>query len=172
MNGAAVPARSTAIALGLGLTVIPSLTVSTVDGFVIGVLLCGVCCLLVLASRRGWLSRSQPPPAQDLPASVECAVTMPDLYIAAPVLSPFGVEADEKLEPQDSVNYWERPPHPDGLPARSRHGLDQPAPITWRSLLAPTSPRHAAPSPIIAALAMGVDVLTTKFAVRPLPVRN
>jgi hypothetical protein len=172
MNGAAVPARTTAIALGLGLTTIPSLTVSAVDGFVAGILLGGVCYLLVLASRRGWLSRSQPQPTEDLPASVEHAVTMPDLFIAAPVLSPFGVEAQQKLESQDSVFYGERAPHPDRLPARSRHGLDQPAPITWRLLLAPTSPRHAAPSPIISAVAAGVDVLTTKFAVRPLPVRN
>jgi hypothetical protein len=169
---AAVPANGTAIALGLGISIVPGITGSAVDGLAAGVLLAGVCFALFLAWRRGALSRAQPPAPEARPASVASAVTLPDLFRAAPVTSPCGIEADERLEPQDPVSYRERAPHPDCLPGRSRHGLAQTAPISWRSLLVPTSPRHAAPSPIISAVATGIDVLTTKFAVRPLPVRN
>jgi hypothetical protein len=167
---AAVPANRTAIAFGLGLSIVPSATASVIDGFVVGVLLCGVFGVLVLAWRHDPLGRSQPP-ADDRPASGACSVTLPDIFLAAPVLSPFGIEADERLESQDSVSCGERAHLPDCSPARSRHGLDQRAPITWRSLLMPTSPRHAAPS-VISAVATGIFVMTTKLAVRPLPVRN
>jgi hypothetical protein len=174
MNGDAVPAKTTAIALGLGLTMVPSVTTGSVDGFLVVVVLSSLCGLLFVAHRRGWLGRSQlPQPQADVqPTGVMCPAPMPDVFVAAPVLAPFGAEVDEKLEPQDSASYPEPALRPDSLPARSRHGLDQRTPITWRSLLAPTAPRHAAPSPILVAVATGIYIMTTKFAVRPLPVRN
>jgi hypothetical protein len=172
MNGAAVPVKSAAVTLGLGLTMIPSVTANAIDGFVVGVLLCGLCAVLLLASRRDWLSRSRQSPTGKSPNGVACPVTMPDLFIASPAASPFGVEADEKLGFQDSVFCGERAQYPDCLRNRSRHGVDQKTPISWRSLLAPTAPRHAAPSPVITVVATGIGVVTSKFAVRPLPVRN
>lgn len=162
---AAVPTNSVVIALGLGLTRSARVTGSAMAGVMAGVVLAGVCFLLLLAWRRGSLRRSRPR------ASNRSTAT-PDLFMAAPIMSPADIQADEKLEPQDSVSYWERASYLDCLASRSRHGLDQRAPITWRSVLVPTSARHAAPSPVMSAVAAGIGIVTTKFAVRPLPVRN
>jgi hypothetical protein len=150
MIGSAAVTRSRAvIALGLGLSLIPRIAPSVVDGFLVGAVLSAACCLLFVAPRR-LLGRLRPP-----------------------VVPPFADQAAEKLMLEDTALYRERP-HLDGsrLANGGRHGLDERAPLTWRSLLGSGSPRHAAPSPLIDAIWTGLTAMAAKFAVRPLPVRN
>jgi hypothetical protein len=148
IGSAAVTGSRAVIALGLGLGLIPRITPSAMDGFLVGAVLSAACCLVFVAPRR-LLGR-----------------------LRQPAVSPFA-EAAEKLSPQDSALYRERAQLAGSRPVNGgRHGLDERAPLTWRSLLGPSSPRHAAPSPLIDALWDGLTLMAAKFAVRPLPVRN
>jgi hypothetical protein len=149
IGSAAVTGSRAVIALGLGLSLIPRVTPSVIDGFLVGAVLSAACCLLFVARRR-LLGRLRPP-----------------------VVSPFADRSAEKLMLEYTSLYRERA-HPAGsrLVNGGRHGLAERAPLTWRSLLGPGSPRHAAPSPLIDAVWDGLTVMAAKFAVRPLPVRN
>lgn len=174
MNGsAAVTGFRSVIALGLGLSVIPRITHSAIDGFVVGAVLSASCCLLFVAPRR-LLGRLRPAAHDNLPhPSAACAVTMPDVYIAAPVIAPPGDQAAAGLAVEYAGLYRERArPVDSAVVSGSRHGLAERVPLTWRSLLGPSAPRHAAPSPVVAALSTGLTVMAAKCTVRPLPVRN
>lgn len=170
IRSAGVTGPKAVIAFGLGLSLIPKFAPSAIDGFLVGAVLSGACCLLFVVPRR-ILGRSRLPARDDLLPAPTIDPAVPDLYIAAPGLAPFGDQSNERLVDSDVVFFDPGPLLADCRPVGSRHGLDQRVPITWRSLLGPSSPRHAAPSPLIGALAV-VTLMAAKFTVRPLPVRN
>ncbi len=134
---------------------IPAITPGAVGGFLIGVVLSAVGCLLVIAYHGG-LGRPKSP--------TDRAAT-PDSYMAAPVVSPF--DLDSAGMPA-TASFGERAVL-QGLDVgqRVRHGLDEPAPASWRHFAQRNPGRHVAPS-----AGIGVGPMAAKFAVRPLPVRN
>jgi hypothetical protein len=149
-HGAAARRVVATVTLGF----IPAITPGAVGGFLIGIVLSAVCCVLLIAY-HGEFGRPRPPADR---------LTMPDLYIAAPGVSPFGFDS---AGTPATASFGERagPPRLD-VAERVGHGLDQRAPASWRHFAQRSPGRHAAPS-----AGIGVGPMAAKFAVRPLPVR-
>jgi hypothetical protein len=148
-NGAVARRVVATVTLGF----IPAITPGAVGGFLIGFVLCAVGCLLLIAYHDG---SGRPRQSSD---------RMPDIYIGAPGVSPFGIDS---AGTPATASFGERAGQP-RLDAgqRAGHGVSQRSPADWRRFAQRNPGRHVAPS-----AGIGVGPMAAKFAVRPLPVRN
>jgi len=162
MNGlAALAAKEAALASGVSL--LPGIAPSAVDGFAVGTLLSGLCFLMVMAPKHG-LRRGRMSAREGMLAGV--GPVQPEYAMAVTLSDPFADESAELIVPAGSCPADEIGPEQKPAGYRSKHRLTDPDSAERRQEARRSQGRHAAPSNGIAGRMAG------RFAFHPLAVRD
>jgi hypothetical protein len=174
MSGlAALVVKQAAVASGFGMSLVPGIGPSAVDGFAAGTLLCGLCLMLVIRPRRG-LRRTKSPAGDGALTMAQHNPMTPGLssYVAASACAvpasaydPFDESAEMVVSYPVRQAGGQLPDVKNGR-SRSKHRSPGRDVAEWRPEVRRSPGRHAAQR------VSRTSRVARKLALHPLPVRH